>query len=288
MNPNNYVPYLFVGIGEKSCFFTLRQSYLHAIHIPGEGSMGGAVVNGHYQGSTLYEERNFHLYNLSQDPDEAIEKATAASQELGLKMISSRDRLVDELNEIKRSTAAEIERREREAAERKERWEAERKAEVDAMIAQIDIEGVVPFGQFKGRKVSELPRGYATWLAKSVEEFEYWTPIWALAKCIVSRHADLILPDCDPTAYCGEEGKRSDFELLVLRRFTHYGEYGTSFILTMIDVKTKACVMSFSSAFDANVGEQLKVKATVKSHAIYKGQAQTTIQRIKVLEEKAA
>lgn len=283
MNPDNFVPQLFIGIGEKSCFFTLRQTYLAVVHVPGDGPMGNAVVNGVYQGSTIYEVRSHHLCNLSQDPDEAIEKATAASHASGTQLTTTREKLVDELNEIKRSTAAEIERREREQRERQERWEAERKAENEAMIAQLDIEGIVPIGAFRGRKVSELPRSYATWLAKSVDEFEYWTPIWALATHVIQRHPELILPEPDVDAFCGEEGKRSDFELLVLRRFTHYGEYGTSFILTMMDVKTKACVMSFSSAFDADVGEQLKVKATVKSHSRYKGQAQTTIQRIKVL-----
>lgn len=38
-------------------------------------------------------------------------------------------------------------------------------------------------------------------------------------------------------------------------------------------------------AFSHYDGEELKIKATVKEHAEYRGQAQTVIQRIAVLED---
>ena len=53
----------------------------------------------------------------------------------------------------------------------------------------------------------------------------------------------------------------------------------------MIDRATGACLVSKSGAFYAEEGEELKIKATVKEHAEYLGQAQTVVQRIAVLED---
>lgn len=104
LNPSTFVPTLFIGVGELGCFFTLRETYLHAV--PGPGPMGNAVVNGVYQGS--FEVRSYHVKNLSQDPDEAFEKAQEASERMGLKLTTSRDSLREEMNAIHRANAIQL------------------------------------------------------------------------------------------------------------------------------------------------------------------------------------
>jgi hypothetical protein len=49
----------------------------------------------------------------------------------------------------------------------------------------------------------------------------------------------------------------------------------------------RACLLA-KGKFNAQVGEKLKIKATVKRHDEYKGQPQTVVNRVKVIEELAA
>jgi len=55
------------------------------------------------------------------------------------------------------------------------------------------------------------------------------------------------------------------------------------YIISMVDDETGACIISKSTSFSAETGDKLTFKATVKAHDDYKGQAQTVVQRIKVL-----
>lgn len=286
LNPSTFVPTLLIGVGELGCFFTLRETYLHAV--PGPGPMGNAVVNGVYQGS--FEVRSRHVKNLSQDPDEAFEKAQEASERMGLKLTTSRDSLREEMNAIHRANAAELERRERERKEREDRWAAERAAEEEEKRQTI-LGGKFAFGPYAGKEFHEAPRGYISWLIDTLPDFEEAGLMRLTAQEVARRVPHLALPKPKPDLYVGEPKKRMTFDVTVVRRYTFardaYSGWGieTVHIITMIDRATGACLVSKSGAFYAEEGEELKIKATVKEHAEYRGQAQTVVQRIAVLED---
>lgn len=136
----NFQPTLFIGIGRDGHYFTLRETYLH--HIPGPGPMGNVVLNGVYQGET--EVRSFHHCNLSQDAEEALEKAKQYAEQSGTPLNASETTLKEEMAKIQRASAEELERRAREVEEREARWAKERADKDSFMIELIDA-GFWPF-----------------------------------------------------------------------------------------------------------------------------------------------
>ena len=99
-----HTPKLYIFIGQFNHFFTLRQSYLHTMYI-------GRNPTPHY------EIRYSHIKNLSQNYQEAVEKAKEASQQMAMPLVV-RGSEKEQLDEIKRITAEEAEqaRRMQEAA----------------------------------------------------------------------------------------------------------------------------------------------------------------------------
>lgn len=281
-NPATYVPRLFIGIGQMNHFFTLRETYLHVI--PGEGPYGNAVVNGVYQGS--FEERSYHVKNLSQDPDEAFEKATEAAEVMGLKLSTTRDRLTQELLEIRRASKEELERRVREAQERAAFWAAER-AKEDERMREVALAGFFAFGPYSGKHFSEAPRGYLTWMADKVDEFSEGSLIQLTAQQIPLQVPELLLPKPHPSKYVGEEKKRMTFEVICIRHTSFVRSafgYGSRVelvhVTTMVDKATQACLVAITPSWAAEEGEEFKIKATIKEHSSYQGQAQTLLQRV--------
>lgn len=273
---SNFIPQLFIGVGETGAFFTLRETYEH--WYKGEG------------GVPQREIRSYHHFNLSQDADEAFSKAQHYAEAYAVRLSTTRESLEQEMRDIQRATAEQLaerariaQRDEQERKEQQERREAERAAHVDACLA----EGVFPFGRFVGMKFCDAPVGYLTWMVRNVDTFED-PALRRVAARIAECCADSILPIADPVLHVGEVGVRSEFNVIVLR-VTDFGRpsfqgYGveTVYVVTMMDLATQACLVSLSTAFTASEGDKLRIKATVKKHGEYNGQAQTIIQRIKV------
>lgn len=298
----SYQPHLFIGIGEHSHFFTLRETYLHTWHDSyGEHS----------------EVRSHHHFNLSQDATEALAKAQECAERMGLELRSNAQTLQQEMADIQRATAEELARR----AEREAKWAQERADNEKARdafrfellaagiwplprggISNFDVEQGFKIEDYKDQAGATVIRraldgdrlwdmklirdqdvGLLTWWARK-EDFE--TEIaQALRKWILENCADLLLPEPHPTKTVGEPGKRQDFEATVIRRASFDGEWGRTYIVTMV-TPDGVCLVSKSGSFDADPGDKLKFKATVKKHDEYRGQAQTVVQRIKVTAEK--
>ena len=91
--------FLYIGVGEKNCFFTLRECSTENRH-DGDGGIYSVEIHHHVQ-------------NLSTDADEAFAKALDVSARTGIELISTRDRLADEMNEIRRASAEQVAERER-------------------------------------------------------------------------------------------------------------------------------------------------------------------------------
>ena len=80
----------------------------------------------------------------------------------------------------------------------------------------------------------------------------------------------------ESSLFCAKVGWRES-------RYAKRARRGRTHIVIMRD-DSGACVVS-KGAFYAEVGEKLTIKATVKEHDEYKGQAQTRVMRVKILEE---
>lgn len=274
----NFTPWLFIGIGETHAYFTLRETYLHAI--PGDGPRGNAVINGVYQGS--YEVRSRHIVNLSQDADEAFSKASEIAEKMGYELRAKADTLAEEMRDIQKASAEERARREQVVREQEAKWEAERAAR-DQEMRNTLMKGEYVFGPYRGKEFKEASRGYITWLANNVSEFAEDSLLKLTAELVLERCADLVLPKPKENVYVGTIGKRQVFKATVLRCIPFDGFYGRTYFTTMVDKETGARLLSKSGSFSANEGEDLEFKATVKEHGDYKGMSQTIIQRISVI-----
>lgn len=269
-----FVPHLYIGVGETGAFFTLRETYLHEFYV----------------GRTRHTEvRSHHHFNLSQDADEAFEKARAFAERNLIALNTTREQLTEQMRDIQRANAEERERRERVAREREEAWAEERRQREEAQRALI-LSGKFAFGPYELKEFEKAPRGYLTWLAKTLTDFEEGSLMRLTAEEVARRCADLLLPDPHPTLTVGEPKKRLTFEVVVTRvrwfdreSYTSYGRLERVYIVTMVDKATGACLLSRSACFAPEEGKELTIKGTVKEHSDYRNQAQTVLQRIAVL-----
>lgn len=90
--------------------------------------------------------------------------------------------------------------------------------------------------------------------------------------------------DAEVAAHVGTEGKREDFNLKVYSVFKEPGAYGVEFTINMRDENFNPVVYKGTSDL-GQVGQHLKLKATVKSHWAAKGDSRkaTYIAHPKVL-----
>jgi len=281
---SGFKPTLYIGVGEKGCFFTLRETYEHTVYIP-MGEMGGAVVNGIYQGTVEKEVRSFHIKNLSQDADEAFEKATAAAEAATMELRTTRESLREEMNAVHRRSAEEMEAAAKAMAERQAKWDAEREAQ-DSQSREVIEAGYFPFGRYAGEHFSEAPLSYLRWIAKGGFDDIMMN---AIASAVKASGVLPTLPEVTPGVYTGEVKKRQDFRVTVLEGFSFtrgsFSGYGseTVYVSKLVEKETGALITVMSTAWDVidRVGEELTIKATVKEHSEYKGEAQTVVQRVK-------
>lgn len=274
----NFTPWLFIGIGETHAYFTLRETYLHAV--PGYGPQGNAVINGVYQGS--FEVRSRHIVNLSQDADEAFSKASEAAEKMGYELRAKADTLAEEMRNIQRASAEERASREQSERAQEAKWEAEREAR-DQELRDTLLKGKYIFGPYRGMEFKQASRGYITWLTNNISEFAEGSLIKLTAELVLENCRELILPKPKHGIYAGTIGKRQVFKATVLRCIPFDGFYGRTYFTTMVDKETGACLLSKSGSFSGNEGEELEFKATVKEHGDYKGMTQTVIQRIVIV-----
>ena len=280
-----FKPSLFIDIGADNHFYTLRETYLHTTYTPGPGPNGNAIINGVYQGTTTEEVRSFHHFNLSQNPEDAIAKAREYASRTGLTLhCASVDELYGRLNDVKRQTADEKAKAQAAYEERNRFAEEERLARLHKALDA----GIAPFGQHAGTPFAELPYQYKLWIVSTEFEPGSYMDLFksALAKSV---DAPAALPKPHKDQHAGEIGKRQVFETVTIGCFKYvqdsYNGWGSEIvhITTLFDKASGCCLMVKSTSFSSTEGEELKIKATVKAHNVYKDQAQTVIQRVTIL-----
>ena len=261
----NFEETLYIGVGREGCFFTMRQTYLAEIN-----------VNKRIR----YEIRHYHHFNLSQNPDDAYSKALEYAAKSGMRLTTTRESLEDELNEIKRANADEMLKREQYAKQQKEDWEAQRKEEIQRNLDVINA-GFFPFGKFTGIAFEKADRGYVQWLMNKVNDFEENSLMRIISEKLNKDYIELKASEYLKDVFLGEEGQRLEIEVEIVKTFTFVSTFGPLYIVTMV-TPDKICIVSKGS-FSAKIGEKLKIKATIKNHNIYKEQAQTIVNRVKIL-----
>ena len=256
-------PY-FISTGELSAMYTLRE-------------------RGHYYtGEGVKMPTSYYVKNLSTNKEKAIKKALAYT---GLKEINFG--APDDLNEY-REGVAQAEREAREQAQRD--YEAMLKTREEHQNELIK-KGLYPFGDGTdkhAKSISELDVGLVNWWA-TMAEVEADTPAYNLQNYIKEHCQDLLFP-VPNNDYFGEVKKRYEFNVTVTKSisfmsYDYYGREETKFITTMV-TDQGYCLVVFSTAFYPEVGEKMKVKATVKNHKEYDGQAQTIVQRVNEVKPK--
>lgn len=282
-NELNYRHELKIGIGLNNHFYTLREAYPHY--------SGGEVLNGVYTGSI--EIRYGHVQNLSQNAEEAVAKAKelAALKGLPLQPVTAEE-LQGQLAEIHRATAEQIAERVRKDEMRQAEYEAYRE-NAERQFFEVVAAGFCPIGQFAGQHLSQIDRGYATWLMEKRDGMEPGGLMRAIADKVADDFPELRLPVPDPAAKLGEPKQRMDFEATITRLYMFDGGmYGPALFCTMV-TDDGVCLLSKSGAWhvifpkygpaytDLKPGQRVKFKATVKEHKVFRDQMQTVIQRIK-------
>lgn len=266
-----FTPYLFIGVGETGAFFTMRETYLHESFI---------------EGARHTEVRSMHHFNLSQDADEAFRKAEEFAEAHAMELRTSRDDLAEKMREIQRATAEQLAERQRRYEQQQADWAAERAAALQAKLDTV-AEGKFPIGPYQGKAFEEAERGYLDWIMRKLPEFEAESLMRAIAEAVTATCAHLLLPVPDADKLVGEPKKRMQFDVTVVRSvyfdrpsWNGWG-YERVYVTTMV-AKDGACLVCFSTSFAPQVGEEIRIKATVKEHSDYNGQAQTIVQRVAV------
>ena len=258
----SFVPNLFIGIGERNHYFTLRENYLHVQYIAGVRHA---------------EVRSFHHFNLSQDADEALSKAKEYAEKMAIPLYASKEKLEQELKEIRRASAEEIARREEWIRQQQADYEAKLLERAEAQRENVR-NGVMPFGKHRGEPLESMDAGYLSWILNNGIE----DPIWVeLREWIRAHKPDAVLPVADPDKHVGEAGQRIELNVVVVKRAYYSSQYGVVYVVSMVD-ESGAMVVS-KGRFQAEVGERLKIKGSIKDHARYNGQMQSIIQRVKVV-----
>lgn len=257
----NFIPHVFVGIGEKGHFFTLRRTYLPVT--------GRRVV--------LSE----HVKNLSQDRDEAIEEARVYAFENGMVLKTHRDELPADLSEI-------FKRKRGEAAAARAARDTERAAREAAFLAakaerrkaqeQSLIDGIIPFGVNMGKKLDDLP-DFAKWLVNKESEFEEDSILRFACSVIRTKYNHLLIPAYADTYLDGSVGLRVNIRGIVEKVLTFDSHWGTT---RMVIIKSEdgSCVVAKGKWYTEE-GKQVHLQATIKDKSVYRGQKQTSVNRVK-------
>lgn len=262
----SFQPEMFISVGALNCFFTLRESYLHTWN----------------DGVRQYHEvRSHHHFNLSQNATEAVEKAKEYAARNGMIMRSTVESIQQELNEIKRATADQLAERQRVAEALAAQWAADRLRTEEQMSEVIEA-GFFPFGRFAGEAFEKAEIGYVNWMMDKINDFETGTLLHQVADKLNRHYQFLRLPVATPGLEIGTVGKREVFNATVVRVFHFDGQWGRTYIVKMV-ADNGACIVSKGS-FSADVGDKLKFKATVKAHDNYKGETQTVVNRVAIVD----
>lgn len=174
---------------------------------------------------------------------------------------------------------------------------AQRKA--DASAAKLQAESDARRAAFEAahgdvlgwlRSLDLREDGFLSDMRRVATERAQWTDAQAAAVYTARERAQARAEVAAASHHVGTLGERLRGLVVTVERlhsftrpaFRGFGE-DVVYIVTMRDAAGN-CIVSKSQSFAAQVGERLTIDATVKDHGDFRGQAQTTIERVKVRE----
>lgn len=270
---------LHIFIGENNHFFTLRQSYQIAVSY-------GVNANGQYD--VRLQTKYAHLCNLSQDYEEAREKAVAYSEQLGMPLVAAATS-ESQMREIQRRTQEDIAaakqeqdriQNERIAAELARQEEYFNNWKHDAQVMLANGEFPHDAGQYSGQPLEFMPVSYFQWIL-TMRDVSVPHHKFAWIASVIEQHVDI--PAEVESQYVGEIKGRIELEVQLQRTSTFDGAYGRTYIYSMMDRSGNKLVWFSSTAALYQKNGWFKLKATVKGHDIYRDSKQTIITRAKVI-----
>lgn len=264
MKLDKFIPHVFISIGRDCHYFTLRQTQLRVV---GRGKM----------------VQSFHVKNLSQDPDEAIELAREYADANGMLLKTERYELPDSLEDIQRRRHEEVARVEKErerAAEAKKQRLEEAKRERRAYAENQIKEGILPFGMHRGDRFLDHP-DYCRFLMSKREEFEPDSILAFFCDYLEKNHPELmpIVQMWRDAHLDVRVGQRVNIEGTVIDVKTFANDWGVTRYVTL-STDDRICVLAKGKWY-APVGKRVNIVATVKEKGEYKGVKQTVVNRVK-------
>ena len=261
----------FISSGSENKMFTLR--------------VGGWSGWGQFKRKTT-----FYISNLSTDYDTALEKAKEYASAHGGFFWEAKGEF--ELNEIIRMASGEraklVEKANRKlAAEKAEREEKRYQEELTHYVLN---KGKFLGGKYDGETFEDVFSSDPQYCFWFVEKYEPKTKVREKFFADFIQFMDgRVNPETDfNDVFLGEIGKREDFDVVVVAHcsferegYSYYSPNVVVNVYTFKDVATGGNITTFSSGkFEANVGEHLTIKGTVKDHTVYKDIKQTVINRV--------
>lgn len=259
---DNFTPHLYIGIGLTGAYFTLREAFLSETH-------GYETVS------------SGHHFNLSQDADEALEKATFCAIQMGLPLKADINTMKQEMRDISRATAESEAARKRKLEEQQEEFLARHELYI-ADLRKILHEGRYAIGRYKGLPFDAASIAYINWLARILKDTECTDILTEQAEAAIAACPHKILPVPKKKGFFGNIDERITIPVTIIRNISVDNMYGKSYIVTMIDDNNGLCFVSMG-AFNPTVGDKMTIKGRIKSHDTYKEQDQTRLQRISII-----
>lgn len=255
----NFIPHVFIGIGQNGHFFTLRQTYQRVIG----------------RGATVLSE---HVQNLSQDRDEAYELAKKYAADNGMILKTELEELPENLNEIFKRKREAVAAEKRAAADRRLREAYERRQKQRELLN----EGIVPFGNNSGKKFSEVP-GFVRWVWGKRDEFDEDSILADMCRVIGERFPEYTLSEYADMHLIPAVGQRVTVSGVVQRVMTFQSDWG---ITRWVIIKDDHGVQVVAKGkWYTEEGKRVKVKGTIKEKGEYRGTKQTVINRVKEVVE---
>lgn len=141
-------------------------------------------------------------------------------------------------------------------------------------------EGIMPIGNYKGLPLAELPIDYINWVKNNIKIFEDDKIMSRVAEAI-SKLEVKELPQPNGETTWGAKGERDEVDVTVLSVMQIPTKLGSTTLIRMVS-DDGAEIVNFSKSFKSEVGDRLRIKATVKDHEFYKGSIQTKVSRMTI------
>lgn len=268
----------YIASGEENKMFTLRCRYAEKAY--------------NYEGVAYTMERDVYCVNLSINAKKALEKARKyVAKE---KNATLNEKGMPDLEEIRRRSEEELAREreiERKIQAQREQEKQERcTRDKNEKIATIK-NGKWPFGKYKGEKFVDTvgDASYIQYMGnknivvndnRDISDSTVFAVLQQTLKETFPNFFNLPKPNQN---HFGNIKEKVEINVTLVKEIFFETQWGVSKLLTFVKDSGECIVYKGTSDLKCELGEQITMKCTIKSHNTYKYQAQTFVTRPKLL-----